>query len=107
MQEALSCPCVDHIKTGPCSTSFVQAFTCYLKSQNAPQVSCMFRHVHLVQSWGQRSPKACGSMQAPAGCLDEFRDMQKCMSKHPQAFVGLADAVKAATDIGDAGWSRH
>ena len=40
MQEALSCPCVDHIKSGPCGASFVGAFTCYLKQQGSEQVRC-------------------------------------------------------------------
>ena len=51
MQEALSCPCVDDIKSGPCGTSFVNAFSCYMKCQARQQVgaklpSCT-AHCHL------------------------------------------------------------
>ena len=46
VQEALSCPCVDDIKSGPCGTSFVNAFSCYMKCQARQQVSLMPSNSH-------------------------------------------------------------
>ena len=32
VEEALSCPCVDDLKNGPCGKSFVAAFGCFIRS---------------------------------------------------------------------------
>ena len=42
VQEALACPCVSHLKEGPCGPQFVEAFSCFIRSQesDADQVDC-------------------------------------------------------------------
>ena len=65
VQEALSCPCVDHIKSGPCSASFVQAFTCYLKSQASPEVRG--RGCRSCSRWRCLTGACAGSGGVPGG----------------------------------------
>ncbi|XP_034698144.1 mitochondrial intermembrane space import and assembly protein 40 homolog isoform X2 [Vitis riparia] len=31
-QKALECPCIAHLRSGPCGTQFSEAFVCFLKS---------------------------------------------------------------------------
>jgi intermembrane space import and assembly protein 40 len=38
-RQALECPCIDGIKNGPCGSSFVDAFVCYIKSRKEEKVS--------------------------------------------------------------------
>lgn len=38
VSEALDCPCVADVKNGPCGDSFINAFTCFLKSTEEEQV---------------------------------------------------------------------
>lgn len=35
--EALDCPCVEDLKSGPCGELFVSTFTCYQKSRAEPK----------------------------------------------------------------------
>lgn len=35
--EALDCPCVEDLKSGPCGDLFVRTFTCYQKSRAEPK----------------------------------------------------------------------
>lgn len=34
IDEALACTCVDDLKEGPCGDSFVEAFSCFIRSQH-------------------------------------------------------------------------
>ena len=34
IDEALACTCVDDLKDGPCGDSFVEAFSCFIRSQH-------------------------------------------------------------------------
>ena len=41
IDEALSCSCIDDLKEGPCGAPFVEAFGCFVKSQQPVfEVSC-------------------------------------------------------------------
>lgn len=33
VEQALACPCLDEMKEGPCGSSFITAFSCFLKSR--------------------------------------------------------------------------
>jgi hypothetical protein len=37
IEQALECPCVDDLKSGPCGELFVTTFTCYHKSRAEPK----------------------------------------------------------------------
>lgn len=38
-QKALDCPCIAHLRTGPCGTRFSDAFLCFLKSTSEEKVA--------------------------------------------------------------------
>ena len=42
IEEALSCPCVDDIRDGPCGKQFKEAFRCYVKNFQSDEVSLIF-----------------------------------------------------------------
>ena len=65
---ALACPCIADLRDGPCGTSFVQAFSCFVKTKAEDK----------------------GTV-----CFEPYQDMQACMMKHPDAF---ADFVKGKTE---------
>ena len=96
VQEALSCPCVDHIKSGPCGTSFVQAFSCYLKGQARPEASVLLQVQHLACC--STHPDSWLPGQGAGDCLQEYRAMQTCMSKHPAAFADLAETLEQVAE---------
>lgn len=48
VEQALACPCLDDLKEGPCGTSFIAAFSCFLKSRadekvHPPHNICFFK----------------------------------------------------------------
>ena len=81
IQEALACPCVADLRDGPCGTSFVAAFSCFLRDQAGP-------------------PDPAG-VAAPA-CLPAFKALQACMVRHPEEFADFG-RVKAGDALFDAG----
>ena len=74
IEEALACPCIDDIKAGPCGTSFVNAFACFIRSQH-PSVQVV-------------------------DCLGHFTAMQQCMGKHPEAFADVVQSMEGAMNHG-------
>lgn len=74
IEEALACPCVADLRDGPCGSAFVAAFSCFLRAQAGP-------------------PDPAG-VAAPA-CLPDFKALQACMVRHPEAF---ADFVQSKTE---------
>jgi hypothetical protein len=42
VQKALECPCVADLKNGPCGGSFVDAFSCFLRSTEEEKVVYLF-----------------------------------------------------------------
>lgn len=60
--EALDCPCVEELKSGPCGELFVNTFTCYQKSR--------------------AEPKGCD-------CLDVSLAFADCLRKHPEVLEDL------------------
>ncbi|KAK9815800.1 hypothetical protein WJX72_009736 [[Myrmecia] bisecta] len=57
---ALACPCLDELKAGPCGTSFIAAFKCFMLNQEEDKAQ---------------------------NCVDSFQTLHQCMVKHPQAFA--------------------
>jgi intermembrane space import and assembly protein 40 len=82
VQEALACPCVADLRDGPCGTSFVAAFSCFLRDQAGP-------------------PDPAG-VAAPT-CLPAFKALQACMVRHPEAFADFAQNKDASDALFDAG----
>lgn len=58
-QKALECPCIAHLRTGPCGDQFSNAFVCFIKSTS----------------------EAKGS-----DCVSPFVYLQKCIKANPDAF---------------------
>lgn len=47
VEQALACPCLDDLKEGPCGSSFIAAFSCFLKSR-ADEKVCIHHTLHLL-----------------------------------------------------------
>ncbi|KAL8152920.1 hypothetical protein V2J09_010680 [Rumex salicifolius] len=58
-KKALECPCIAHLRTGPCGNDFSEAFLCFLKS-NAEEKG--------------------------SDCVQPFVMLQNCIKAHPDAF---------------------
>ena len=95
MEEALSCPCVDDLKNGPCGKSFVAAFGCFIRStadEKARRCAallvcsmCLLARPHLH----------CACCSQGTDCMEAFGAMQQCLLKHPEAF---ADFVRSKSE---------
>jgi len=68
--EALDCPCVEDLKSGPCGELFVSTFTCYQKSR--------------------AEPKGCD-------CLDVSLAFADCLRKHPEVLEDVVQAEKTSS----------
>ncbi|CAK0787735.1 hypothetical protein CVIRNUC_010957 [Coccomyxa viridis] len=68
--EALACPCVDDLRSGPCGKPFEAAFSCYLR--------------HTAKN---------KEASLDAGCMERFQELQQCMAKHPEAFAEFDPAT--------------
>ncbi|KAI8112849.1 hypothetical protein M9434_004169 [Picochlorum sp. BPE23] len=70
IEMALECPCVEDMMQGPCKDSFVDSFSCFMKSTHSE-----------VKGYD---------------CIEHFEKFQKCLEKHPehteQFFSGGDDA---------------
>ncbi|EIE23355.1 hypothetical protein COCSUDRAFT_62894 [Coccomyxa subellipsoidea C-169] len=81
--EALACPCVDDLRSGPCGKSFEAAFSCFLRHQAKHKDD-----------------------EVDMDCLGQFEAMQQCMVQHPQAFAEFkhfqtsGEADRMARDAG-------
>ncbi|KAL3160195.1 Oxidoreductase [Trebouxia sp. C0010 RCD-2024] len=71
VEQALACPCLDELKEGPCGSSFIAAFSCFLKSR---------------------------ATEKGSDCVAPFKAMQQCMIEHPQAFAEYVQAKDADTE---------
>ena len=49
VQKALDCPCVADLKTGPCGSGFVDAFSCFLRSTEVEKVVFLSQVTKLLQ----------------------------------------------------------
>ncbi|KAG9138132.1 hypothetical protein Leryth_001371 [Lithospermum erythrorhizon] len=58
-EKALECPCIAHLRTGPCSVQFSNAFVCFLKST---------------------------SEEKGSDCVHPFVALQSCIKTNPNAF---------------------
>ncbi|MCL7049215.1 hypothetical protein MKW94_004444 [Papaver nudicaule] len=58
-QKALECPCVAELRSGPCGTSFSEAFLCFLKST---------------------------AEEKGSDCVNPFIALQDCIKANPNAF---------------------
>ncbi|KAI4339318.1 hypothetical protein MLD38_024275 [Melastoma candidum] len=58
-QKALDCPCIAHLRTGPCGTQFSEAFLCFMKSTTEEKGS---------------------------DCVNPFVALQSCIKENPGAF---------------------
>ncbi|WIA29492.1 hypothetical protein OEZ86_011993 [Tetradesmus obliquus] len=65
IEQALECPCVDDLKSGPCGELFVTTFTCYHKSR--------------------AEPKGCD-------CLTVSLAFAECLRRHPEVLDDLHKA---------------
>lgn len=59
-QKALECPCIAHLRSGPCGVQFSDAFVCFLKST---------------------------SEEKGSDCVNPFVALQKCIKANPDAFA--------------------
>uniref|UniRef100_A0ACD5V3B4 Uncharacterized protein n=1 Tax=Avena sativa TaxID=4498 RepID=A0ACD5V3B4_AVESA len=59
VQKALECPCVADLKSGPCGSGFVDAFSCFLRSTEVEKGS---------------------------DCVQPFIALQNCIKENPAAF---------------------
>ena len=116
IEQALACPCIDDIKAGPCGTSFVGAFACFIKSQaNIPASSLLLnmknipllRRMHFMCKLKEAcklSHRTCfqGMMHAAQGkevdCMEQFTTMQQCMGKYPEAFADVMQSMEGAIE---------
>lgn len=58
-EKALECPCIAHLRTGPCGAQFSDAFVCFLKST---------------------------SEEKGSDCVNPFVALQSCIKTNPNAF---------------------
>ncbi|RAL39992.1 unnamed protein product [Cuscuta campestris] len=58
-EKALECPCIAHLRSGPCGTQFSNAFLCFLKST---------------------------AEEKGSDCVHPFVDLQNCIKTNPNAF---------------------
>ncbi|KAI5677699.1 hypothetical protein M9H77_08649 [Catharanthus roseus] len=58
-QKALECPCIAHLRSGPCGSQFSDAFLCFLKST---------------------------AEEKGSDCVNPFVALQNCIKAHPGAF---------------------
>ncbi|XAR53163.1 hypothetical protein NMG60_11021596 [Bertholletia excelsa] len=58
-QKALECPCIAHLRTGPCGSQFSEAFLCFLKST---------------------------AEEKGSDCVHPFVALQNCIKVNPDAF---------------------
>lgn len=58
-QKALECPCIAHLRTGPCGTQFSDAFVCFMKST---------------------------AEEKGSDCVNPFVALQSCVQENPDAF---------------------
>ncbi|KAH6823920.1 Cox19-like CHCH family protein [Perilla frutescens var. hirtella] len=58
-QRALECPCIAHLRSGPCGVQFSDAFVCFLKST---------------------------AEEKGSDCVPPFVALQKCIKANPDAF---------------------
>ncbi|WZN64171.1 mitochondrial intermembrane space import and assembly protein 40 [Chloropicon roscoffensis] len=66
IDEALACTCVDDLKEGPCGDSFVEAFSCFIRSQRLEDTDCS----------------------------EGFGKLKECMIRNPEQFEDFAEAFK-------------
>jgi hypothetical protein len=59
IEEALSCPCIDAMRDGPCGNDFIAAYRCFLESESDPK---------------------------GMDCVPQFATMQSCMAEHPEEY---------------------
>jgi mitochondrial intermembrane space import and assembly protein 40 len=59
IEEALSCPCIDAMREGPCGNDFIAAYRCFLESESEPK---------------------------GMDCVPQFATMQSCMAEHPEEY---------------------
>ncbi len=73
IEVALQCPCVEDMMTSPCKDTFVDSFTCFMKSEH---------------------PEAKGY-----DCVSHFERFQECLTTNP----GVIDQFLSNKDGGDEG----
>ncbi|KAF7002653.1 hypothetical protein CFC21_018103 [Triticum aestivum] len=88
VQKALDCPCVADLKTGPCGSGFVDAFSCFLRSTEVEKGS---------------------------DCVQPFIALQNCIKENPAAFSKEIleeeekdeEAEKSNLQVRAPAWSRE
>ena len=102
IDEALACTCVSDLKEGPCGGPFVEAFSCFIKSQQPKfedKTDCSVGFAELKVSDKKRdNAKLDGHLSwYPSQQHTDIPSLtlrQECMIKHPEQFEDLADAFK-------------
>eukprot|EP00899_Mesostigma_viride_P000297 jgi/Mesvir1/10268/Mv07819-RA.1 len=82
IQEALDCPCVADLRDGPCGTTFVQAFSCFLRNNDDSDKSVL----------------ACG---------DSFAMLQECIGANAEHFEELLRRGKEEGEGEEAGRGKE
>ena len=65
VEQALACDCLADLRDGPCGKVFVEAFTCFVKSQTP---------------------------ERGMDCLGPFKMLQECMMEHPEEFADFIES---------------
>lgn len=71
IEAALACPCLGDLKEGPCGPVFVHAFGCFIRSEHEDK---------------------------GMDCLDQFKDFQLCLQKHPEHVAKIMEAGEGAAE---------
>ncbi|KAM0826635.1 hypothetical protein ACQ4PT_068744 [Festuca glaucescens] len=88
VQKALECPCVADLKSGPCGSGFIDAFSCFLRSTEVEKGS---------------------------DCVKPFIALQNCIKENPEAFSkeileeeeNDEEAEKSNLKVRAPAWSRE
>ncbi|CAM0903687.1 unnamed protein product [Alopecurus aequalis] len=88
VQKALECPCIADLKTGPCGSGFIDAFSCFLRSTEVEKGS---------------------------DCVMPFIALQNCIKENPEAFSkeileeeeNDEEAEKSNLKVRPPAWSRE
>lgn len=90
VEEALSCPCVDDMKDGPCGKSFVAAFSCFIRS--TADEKAWFTPCYLAISSDRVALVNSHFRLQGTDCMESFGAMQQCLLKHPEAFADFVSS---------------
>ncbi|KAM0838047.1 hypothetical protein ACQ4PT_061238 [Festuca glaucescens] len=99
VQKALECPCVADLKSGPCGSGFIDAFSCFLRSTEEEKFTSFLAFL----------------VSALTNCVKPFIALQNCIKENPEAFSkeileeeeNDEEAEKSNLKVRAPAWSRE